>query len=114
MKFIDTLTDCAKTHYWHYDKLTDTQKNQLLELPCECENITLSELITAYECTNCDITYYYSFCMEEIVETDEFWHCTACKTCRESAEWHCKKCNECTYGLTLPCDGCGKKSLYMG
>lgn len=83
------------------------------ELPCECESVALEDLLSVYHCEECDEPYYYSFCLNQVVEESGFWHCNQCKTCRESTEWHCEKCGDCTYGLTLPCDSCGRKSPYM-
>jgi hypothetical protein len=93
--------------------LSQEELKKKYELPCGCEAVVLEDLLTDYQCQECDEIYFYSFCLKEIVEENNIWHCQACGTCRESAEWHCKKCNQCTYGLTLPCDGCGKKSPYI-
>lgn len=112
MKHIDLLTDCTSCNIKKYTKLSDDQLKHEYELPCGCEKVTLENLASIYQCGECEGLYYYSFCLEEVVEEDNTWHCKSCGTCRESSEWHCKKCNDCTYGLTLRCDGCGKKSPY--
>jgi hypothetical protein len=109
----NALSDCALGNMKICKSLTQEQLSKKIKLSCGCKNVSLGELITpCYQC-DCGEGYYYSFCMKEVVESNDFWHCKDCGTCRESSEWHCKKCNDCTYGLTLPCDRCGKKSPYM-
>ncbi|XP_037029931.1 uncharacterized protein LOC119069860 [Bradysia coprophila] len=53
---------------------------------------------------------YYSFCDNELLEDDSYWHCDICKTCNKWRFWHCDKCNKCTYGQSLPCERCGRSS----
>jgi hypothetical protein len=109
----DQLSDCARDHITTVALLSEKKLNQKYELPCGCEHATLKELLEDYRCPECDEVYYYSFCMNDVMDNNSMWHCHACGTCREDGEWHCKHCNECTYGLTLKCENCGKKSPYM-
>ena len=110
---IEDLTACVLQHIARYQALSEKEKSTKHDLPCGCHKVRLKDLFHDYECPTCEETYFYSFCFKEVVQTDDIWHCRACGTCKESSEWHCKRCDECTYGLSLPCDGCGKKSPYM-
>lgn len=38
---------------------------------------------------------YYSFCDDNLLEDDSYWHCSICKTCNKWRTWHCDKCNKC-------------------
>lgn len=108
----EELTDCAVSNKRKWSYAPQSKMRRKYELSCGCESVALSELLSDYECQECGELYFYSFCLKEVVDTNSFWHCNDCGTCRESAEWHCKKCHDCTYGLTLACDGCGAKSPY--
>lgn len=109
----EDLSDCAASRVRTWRKYSDAQLKATYELPCGCdETVALNDLLENYHCETCGEICFYSFCMGEVMPDYDIWHCTACGTCRESAEWHCKRCNRCTYGLTLPCDGCGKMSPY--
>lgn len=109
----ESLTACAASYIQRSGKLSPKKLSQKYQLPCGCETVSLGQLLDEYACSECDESYFYSFCLKEVVEENNFWHCKPCDACKEVAEWHCKKCNDCTFGLTLPCDGCGKKSPYM-
>ena len=109
----ESLTDCATKKMRARKKLSSEDLQQEYELPCGCASATLEELLSEYQCDECDVIYFYSFCFRDVVDENNIWHCKECGKCRESSEWHCEKCDNCTYGLTLPCDGCGKKSPYM-
>jgi len=109
---IQGLTECALENIKTIKSLTPAQRNKKYELPCGCEEAPLKDLLEGYECTDCEETYFYSFCWKESVQEGDTWHCTACKTCRDWREWHCETCNTCSYGVSLPCEGCGKKSPY--
>jgi len=106
------LTDCALDNIRKVRSLSQTQREKTYELPCGCEEVALKNLIEGYECSECEATYFYSFCWKEAVQEGDTWHCTACKTCRDWREWHCETCNNCSYGASLPCQGCGKKPPY--
>jgi rubrerythrin len=41
------------------------------------------------------ITFYYSFCRDDLIEEDCGWHCQKCQTCRDWREWHCPQCDKC-------------------
>lgn len=109
----EKLTDCVLQNIQKYKKLSKEALKKQYELPCGCEKVALKDLLSDYECQECEEVYFYSFCLKEVVYKNDTWHCKVCGDCKESSEWHCKRCNECTYGLTLPCDGCGKKAPYM-
>lgn len=106
------LTACALSHPKKVKALTQQQREKTYELPCGCEEVALKDLISEYECSECNEIYFYSFCWKAVVEESHTWHCKTCKTCREWREWHCKTCNVCSYGVSLPCEGCGGKSPY--
>lgn len=107
----EDLTDCAIDNIRKYKALTPKKREKKYELPCGCEKVSLKNLMETYECTECGEVYYYSFCWNEAVQLDT-WHCKECGTYRDWIEWHCKSCNVCNYGLSIPCEGCGKKSPY--
>ena len=44
-----------------------------------------------------EMSYYYSFCREDIEEENCTWHCIKCKECLDWREWHCGECNKCMY-----------------
>ena len=90
-----------------YKNLSQKKLEKLYELPCECEEVPLKDLIDEYNCSDCGETYFYSFCWDEVAQDSCSWHCDICKTCRDWREWHCENCNKCTYGVSLPCDNCG-------
>jgi len=107
------LSNCARCHIMTVAALTETELNKRHELSCGCEHATLGNLLENYYCSKCNEPYYYSFCMNEVVNANGMWHCKACGTCRDNSEWHCKYCKKCTYGLTLECENCGRNSPYM-
>jgi hypothetical protein len=41
------------------------------------------------------VTYYYSFCNNDIYDEDCQWHCIKCQRCMEWRVWHCNKCDKC-------------------
>jgi len=110
IKNLDCLNPCLLSNIKAYQKLSNRQLSQAQELPCGCEEASLQSLIDGYECSDCGDEYRYSFCWKMIIEENHTWHCETCNQCREYREWHCKHCNKCTYGLSLPCEGCGRKS----
>lgn len=105
-----SLNNCTRDNVNKLDRLTQKQLNEGHELPCGCETVPLKQLIEEYECSSCKELYYYSFCRNEISQDGDSWHCTKCRKCRDWREWHCDYCNKCTYGVSLPCEGCGRKS----
>jgi len=109
---VDELTDCALGHIKKVRALTQKQKEEKVELPCGCEEVALGDLISEYECSECSEIHFYSFCWKSVEQDSHTWHCKDCKTCRDWREWHCKTCGVCSYGVSLPCEGCGKKSPY--
>ncbi|CAF0868123.1 unnamed protein product [Rotaria sordida] len=50
---------------------------------------------------------YYSFCQDDVCDSDNDWHCAICRRCMDWRVWHCDKCNKCSWGSTLPCERCG-------
>jgi len=104
------LSDCARAHIKTVALLTVQRLKQKHELPCGCSSASLKNLLKNHLCHGCDEMYYYSFCLDEVIDENSMWHCDACGSCRDDGEWHCKRCNTCTYGLTLACENCGKKS----
>lgn len=110
---ITELTDCARYHVKKLKSLSEKELKQKHELPCGCEKAALEDLIYGYECSECGILYFYSFCWQDVAQESETWHCNKCGKCRDSSEWHCDFCDKCTYGITLPCENCGNKSPYM-
>jgi hypothetical protein len=111
---IDGVTSCALSHLRKLKSFSKKRLAKKYELPCGCEEVALEDLLSDYQCQECEELYFYSFCIGEVVQGNDTWHCNPCGKCRDCSEWHCKKCNDCTYGLTLKCDGCGKKSPYSG
>jgi hypothetical protein len=109
----EKLSDCARYHIQKVVSLTPKNLNKKYALPCGCGHAILQDLLRDYLCPECDELSYYSFCLNELIEENDMWHCNSCGTCREITEWHCKTCNKCTFGLTLPCEHCGDKSPYM-
>lgn len=113
LKNSESLTDCARSNIVKFKSLSEKKLKQKYELPCSCEEVALENLISDYQCQECDGIYFYSFCLDEVVYEDAAWHCKKCNTCQEDSEWHCESCNKCTYGLSLECENCGAASPYM-
>jgi len=113
MNPLDDLTECARHHLTKYAALAKRAGQETYELPCGCESATLADLADSYGCNDCGQWAYYCFCIDEVLDEETTWYCKVCGKCRDTSEWHCKRCGDCTYGVTLPCDGCGKKSPYM-
>jgi len=107
------LSDCARYHIKKVASLTPQNLKKKYALPCGCGQTIFQNLLRDYICPKCDELSYYSFCMAEVIEDNDMWHCNLCGICREITEWHCKSCNKCTFGLTLSCEHCGEKSPYM-
>ena len=112
MDAAEQLSACARFSITKVALLSDFQLKKKYTLPCGCGSASLKNLLGSHICHDCDEEYYYSFCLEEVIDTNSMWHCDACGVCREDSEWHCKHCNTCTYGVTLPCEYCGKKSPF--
>ena len=89
------LTLCARKNIKKLKALTPKALNTLYELPCGCEEVPLHDLLDDYECQECEEQYYYSFCLKEVSQSSETWHCEDCRTCRDGAEWHCQQCGTC-------------------
>ena len=53
--------------------------------------------------------YFFSFCREELEQSNCTWHCRKCQQCNDWREWHCKGCNKCQYGMSIPCETCSPK-----
>lgn len=106
------LSLCARSNLKKLKALTQEALSREYELPCGCEEVELRYLLDDYECEECGEAYFYSFCLKDVCQSSETWHCEDCRKCRDSAEWHCEECGKCTYGLTLPCEGCGRRSPY--
>lgn len=52
---------------------------------------------------------FYSFCREEVEQSNCTWHCRVCKECKDWRDWHCKGCKTCKYGASIPCDKCNSR-----
>ena len=105
---VEGMHICSLDSVEIYKELSESQLNELHELPCECEKVPFKDLLNEYSCSVCDEIYYYSFCWDTVAQEDCTWHCEICKTCRDWREWHCDNCNKCTYGITQPCAYCGE------
>ncbi len=44
-----------------------------------------------------DMYYYYSFCRDDLLDDNCYWHCIKCKKCLGWREWHCGECDKCMY-----------------
>lgn len=104
---VTELSRCAIDHVEPYKARAEAALDAMMELPCGCELAPLRKLLDRYSCNECDELYWYSFCLEEVVQDSCTWHCTECRRCRDWREWHCPRCNRCTYGITMPCEHCG-------
>ena len=100
------LSDCARHNIKKLLALSDKALEKKIELPCRCTNVSLKALLEGYNCQSCDESYYYSFCFDEVMDTNSMWHCEVCGSCCDDGVWHCKYCNRCTYGLTPSCENC--------
>lgn len=106
----ELLSDCARGHVKSVIALSEAELSAQHPLPCSCENATLKDMLYTYHCGKCDEPYYYSFCLNDVADSNSLWHCGVCGICRDDGTWHCKRCNRCSYGLTLACENCGRKS----
>jgi hypothetical protein len=104
------MSVCAIQHIKLVDNLKEEQLRKKYMLSCECAKVPLKSLIHPHDCPKCKETSWFSFCLQEVVQENDSWHCNICKSCRDWREWHCKKCNKCTYGVSLPCENCGSKN----
>src|SRR5205823_4373423 len=82
----DQLSDCARHHITRVVLLSEKKLSQEYELPCGCESAVLKDLLEDYACSRCDESYYYSFCMNEVIDNNSMLHCRACGICREDSE----------------------------
>ncbi len=105
----DDISDCARRYLTKSRSKQAKKLDSKCELPCGCEEVAINDLLDSYECTECETTYFYSFCWNEVAQEGDTRHCSACGKCRDWREWHCAHCNECTYGISLPCEGCGRQ-----
>jgi hypothetical protein len=110
---VDKYSTCALQNINIVKALSQEELDEEHELPCGCETVKLKDLLNEYECKECMTVYWYSFCLDEVVQDDTTWHCETCGECRDWREWHCEKCNKCTYGVTLPCQHCGNEGPYQ-
>jgi len=108
----DQLSNCARHNIKKILALSTMALEEKYDLPCGCANASLKALLENYTCEGCDEPYYYSFCFDDVMDTNSTWHCGVCGTCTDDGVWHCKYCNKCTYGLSLSCENCGKKSPF--
>ena len=109
---VESMTVCAIQNVETVRALTKQELAKEYELPCECENVPLKDLIGEYECSTCGELYWYSFCWKEVVQDSCTWHCDVCGRCSDWRVWHCEECNRCTYGVTFPCEHCGSETPY--
>ena len=105
---LDKLSTCTIQHIHEYKSLTDDDLEKRYELPCECEEVALKDLLGSYACQRCGELYWFSFCWYVVVQDSCTWHCNICGACRGWRMWHCDNCNKCTYGVSLPCEHCGE------
>lgn len=112
-EYLEQFNHCARAHLKIVSELSDVRLKKQYKLPCGCGRASLQDLLGEYGCHGCDEVYYYSFCLNEVVDDNSMWHCDDCGTCREDSEWHCKHCNTCTWGVTLECENCGSESPFM-
>lgn len=103
----DQLSDCTIDNIQEFQSLNEADLQEQHELPCQCEQVPLFKLTNNYSCSKCREEYWFSFCLDQVVQSDCTWHCEVCRSCRDWREWHCEVCNKCTYGMTLPCENCG-------
>ncbi len=75
------VSQCATHSEKLINGLPAEELDLLLALPCGCDKLTVKQLIHSYHCKPCDKIYWYSFCLERIVEEDETWHCDFCAAC---------------------------------
>ena len=105
------LSDCAHGNIKKVQALSSMALEKKYDLPCGCKRVSLKDLLENYACEHCDEPYYYSFCFDDVMDTNSMWHCVVCGTCSDDGVWHCKHCNKCTYGLSLRCENCGKTHI---
>lgn len=110
---VKSLSNCARAHIKTVNERSAVHLKKQYKLPCGCGRASLNDLLETYHCDGCDELYYYSFCLNKVVDEHSMWHCYDCGTCREDSEWHCKHCDSCTWGVTLECEHCGSESPFM-
>ncbi len=64
---VGNLPICTMQNIKEYTSLTPTQLDKEYLLPCECEQVSLKNLIEEYECSNCGEIYWYSFCWHGVI-----------------------------------------------
>jgi len=70
----------------------------LIRLPCRCGTVLMRQLLCNYECLECGLQFYYSFCFQSVVSANTIWHCEKCGMCRDFREIHCVQCMTCSFG----------------
>ena len=75
------VSQCASHNETLYLGLSQQELDTPLVLPCGCKTLTLKQLTKSHRCESCDKLYWYSFCLEKIVEEGETWHCEICAAC---------------------------------
>jgi len=75
------ISQCATHSEKLIGRLSQQELAESLTLPCGCKTLTLKQLVRSYHCAPCDKIYWYSFCLERIVEEEETWHCEFCAAC---------------------------------
>jgi len=88
-------SNCAQQNGPNYPCFLDTSSERVL-LPCNHSIVATRDLLRECPCTICGTSYFFSFCAQRVVSTDEMWHCSACNGCKTKKEWHCSRCNKCT------------------
>lgn len=85
----------------HIDYMDDDQKKKILQM----DDATLvRDALSVGGLDNG--SHYFSFCRDDLEQSDCTWHCRICKGCMDWRDWHCKGCNTCKYGVSIPCDKC--------
>lgn len=75
------VSKCAQYYADNYAEASERMLDNMIPLPCGCGEVSVRELVSAYTCATCDKVFWYSFCLEQVVEEDMTWHCEICGSC---------------------------------
>jgi len=95
-----SLSSCALQN--NYSSFLEKHGSERILLPCNHSVIATRDLLRECPCIICGTSYFFSFCAQRVVSTDEMWHCSACNGCKVRKEWHCARCNKCTRSPVAP------------